>query len=442
MGINLGGGKSSGSTQANLTPQQTAALTAQTNFLTGTAIPAYQSLINGAGQVYNTVNPAANTAAQTAMNVGQQTGALQQQVGTGAYQQGAQGMGNMAAYQQGLGQGLTGTGAGGLNQGAAGMYGLGQGASQVGLGGAMGAGQFGTQKGQDFANVGGTGTMNTAGYGATKGQNLLDIGGLGSMNVAGNQAQVGQQLQNQGASSLSALFSPQYKQEQINAAMQPAREDIREQLSGQNAMFGGAGGLGSSRMALANKNMSQLGEQRLATAAATASGNVESQRQAAANALMGAGQGALGQSGNIYQGLAGQGTQNVGQAMNAYGQMAGQGLGAVQGAGSQYGNIFGQGANLMGQGTNAYGQMLNAGQGANQAAQSGYGNLATLGQQGLTGAQQAAASRIGYAQTPQGTYNQYANVIYGTPQASTTPNFAGTQGQSSNSKGFGGGARF
>jgi hypothetical protein len=277
------------------------------------------------------------------------------------------------------------------------------------------------------------------------------------MNVAGNQAQVGQQLQNQGASSLSALFSPQYKQEQISAAMQPAREDIREQLSGQNAMFGGAGGLGSSRMALANKNMSQLGEQRLATAAATASGNVESQRQAAANALMGAGQGALGQSGNIYQGLAGQGTQNVGQAMNAYGQMAGQGLGAVsnagsqygqmagqglnavQGAGSQYGNIFGQGANLMGQGTNVYGQMLNAGQGANQAAQSGYGNLATLGQQGLTGAQQAAASRIGYAQTPQGTYNQYANVIYGTPQASVAPNFAGTQGQSGSSKGFGGG---
>ena len=48
----MGMGKSSGSSQANLTPQQTAALTAQTNFLTGTAIPAYQSLINGARQGY------------------------------------------------------------------------------------------------------------------------------------------------------------------------------------------------------------------------------------------------------------------------------------------------------------------------------------------------------------------------------------------------------
>jgi hypothetical protein len=275
------------------------------------------------------------------------------------------------------------------------------------------------------------------------------------MNVAENQATVGQQLQNQGASSLSALFSPQYKQEQISAAMQPAREEIREQLGGQNAMFGGAGGLGSSRMALANKNLSQLGEQRLATAAATASGNVEAQRQAAANSLMGAGQGALGQSGNIYQGLAGQGTQNVGQAMNAYGQMAGQGLGAVQGAGSQYGNMFGQGAGLMGQGTNAYGQMLsggqgagsqvaniygqflNAGQGSNAAAQAGYNSLAGLGQQGLAGAQQAAGSRIGFAQTPQDVYSKYASVVFGVPQASTTPNYAGTQGATGSSKGFG-----
>jgi hypothetical protein len=95
------------------------------------------------------------------------------------------------------------------------------------------------------------------------------------------------------------------------------------------------------------------------------------------------------------------------------------------------------GQNAGSQLSNIYGQFLNAGQGANQAAQSGYGNLANFGQQGLTGAQQAAASRIGYAQTPQGTYNQYANVIYGTPQASAAPNFAGTQGQTSNSMGKG-----
>jgi hypothetical protein len=63
--------------------------------------------------------------------------------------------------------------------------------------------------------------------------------------------------------------------------------------------------------------------------------------------------------------------------------------------------------------------------------------LLTAGQAGLTGAQQSAASRIGYAQTPQDVLAKYAQVIYGTPQASTTPNFAGTQGQKSSSKGFG-----
>jgi hypothetical protein len=165
----MGGGKSSSTSSVQLTPEQQQTLSLQNAALRDVFMPAYTQTVGGAGQVYNTVNPAAATAAQTAMNVGQQTGALQQQVGTGAYQQGAQGVGNMAAYQQGLGQGLTGTGtgglantanyqqnvmqaltgggAGGLSQGAAGMYGLGQGASQVGLGGAMGAGQFGMQKG-------------------------------------------------------------------------------------------------------------------------------------------------------------------------------------------------------------------------------------------------------------------------------------------------------
>jgi len=357
MGISIGGGKSSGSSQANLTPEQKAALAAQTEALTGTLLPAYKKTLGMADTAFGQVNPAATTVAQTAMDVGQQAGALQQDIGTGAYQQGAQGTGNMAQYQQGLGKGLTGVGAGGAMQGAGGMLGLGQTSSNTGI--------------------------------------------TGASNVAYNQAQVGQALQNQGAAGLASLFDPQYKKEQISAAMQPAREDIREQLSGQNAMFGGAGGLGSSRMALANRNMSQLGEQRLATAAATASGNVEAQRQAAANALMGAGQGALGQ------------------------------------AGTAYGNIFGTGAGLMGQGTGAYGQLLGAGQGASTAAQTGYGAQSALGQAGLTGAQQAASSRIGYAQTPQDVLSKYASVIYGTPQASTTPNFAGTQGQSGSSKGFG-----
>lgn len=313
----MGMGKGSSTSSVQMTPEQQQLLQAQTGFLTGTAFPAYQNTIGGAGQVYNVTNPAATTAAQTAMDVAQQAGALQQQAGTGAYQSGLANMSNMAgvsgeAGQQALGAGMSGVGALGQSQGLTGAA-----------------------------------------------------------------------LQGAGAQGLASLFSPQYKQEQISAAMQPAREEIRNQLAGQNAMFGGAGGLGSSRQALADRNLSQLGQQRMATAAATASGNVEAQRQQAATSLLGAGQTALGQAGGLYQNLLG----------------AGQGL------------------------TGAAGQL--------------YGNLANMGQQGLTGAQQAAASRIGYAGTPQDVYSKYASVIYGTPQGSTTPSFQGTQGTSTASSGKG-----
>jgi len=239
MGISLGGGSSGGSQQVQLTPEQTELLKAQTGFLTGTAFPTYQKTIGMAKDVYGQVNPSATTAANTAMNVAQRSGA-QQEIAGGAS----------------LGLGLRG---------------------------------------------------------------------------------------------LASLFSPQYEEEQVQGALQAGREATREQLAGQNAMYGGAGGLGSSRQALADTNLRQLGEQRQATAAASARAGVQANKAAAAQQLSG------------------------------------------------------------------------------------------LGLQALTGAQQAAASRIGYAQTPQDVLGKYASIIYGTPQASTTPNFAGTQGTtgSSSSKGFG-----
>lgn len=237
----MGGGKSSGggSTTVQITPEQRELMKAQTDFLTGTAFPAYQQTVGGAQQAFQASAPAASTAAQTALDVSGRAGAAQELAGT------------------------------------------------AGLG--------------------------------------LGLGGLAS------------------------LFGPEYKQQQIQAALQAGREATREQLAGQNAMYGGAGGLGSARQALADTNLRQLGEQRQATAAAAAAGEVEKNRLAAA------------------------------------------------------------------------------------------GNLAGLGMQGLTGAQQAAAARIGYAQTPQDIYSKYASVVYGIPQQSTTPNFAGTQGQTSSgsSKGFG-----
>ena len=313
----MGGGKGSSSSAPIVTQEQKDAIAAQTGFLTGTALPAYQNTILGAKDaLYGTaanVLPAMNTAmgvAERGMNVGQA-------VGEGGMYAGSRGQGNLATYQTGVGQDLLGTGATGLQQ---------------------------------------------AGW---------------------NQANRGELLSKIGGDQLQNLFSPQYKQEQIQASLQPAREEIREQLGGQNAMFGASGGLGSSRMALANKNLEQLGQQRLQSAAAQTSAAVEGQRQQAANTLLGTGQGALAQS---------------------------------QGA---FGTLFG------------------GGQGALQQAGGLYGNLGTQGLASTSLANQLATSRVGLAQTPQDVFSKYASVIYGTPQASTTPSFAGTQGQKTSSKGFG-----
>jgi hypothetical protein len=172
-----------------------------------------------------------------------------------------------------------------------------------------------------------------------------------AMDVAGRTGALQEGIGSAGAlggmAGLASLFGPQYKQQQVDAALQAGRESARESQAGQNAMYGGAGDLGSARMALADKNLASLNAQRQATAAAAASSGVEANRAAAAQAMLGA------------------------------------------------------------------------------------------GQTGLTGANQAAAARIGYAQTPQDVLAKYASVIYGTPQGSTTPNFGGTQGQTTSGKSSG-----
>lgn len=177
----------------------------------------------------------------------------------------------------------------------------------------------------------------------TAAQTAMDVAGR-----AGQQQEAtGAQALKTGTAGLESLFGPQYEQNQIQAALQAGREATREQLGGQNAMYGAAGGLGSSRQALADTNLRQLGEQRQATAAAGAQAQVQANKAAAAQ------------------------------------------------------------------------------------------QLASIGQTGLTAAQQAATSRVGLAQTPQDIYQKYASVVFGTPQASTTPNYTGTQGSQTSGKSSG-----
>jgi hypothetical protein len=68
-------------------------------------------------------------------------------------------------------------------------------------------------------------------------------------------------------------------------------------------------------------------------------------------------------------------------------------------------------------------------------------SLAGLGQAGLGQAIGAAGQGVTAAMTPQQLYNQYASVIFGTPASSYNPNFAGTQGQTTNTQGYNAGIR-
>jgi len=233
----MGGGKGSSSSQVQMTPEQRKLLGAQTDFLTGTAFPAYQKTIGGAQDILGQVMPKATAAADIASGASLATGGVQT--------------------------------------------------------------------------------------------------GLGLKNLYG------------GSEALSSLFNPDYKQEQIQASLQPVREAFREDIGSQNAMFGGAGGAGSARQALAQANLKNLAENRAQATAAGVSSNVENLRAQAARDLMTSG------------------TANIG-------------------AGNQ-----------------------------------------------------ALANRVALSETPQDVYSKYASIIYGTPQASTTPNFAVTQGGTGSSKGFG-----
>jgi hypothetical protein len=169
-------------------------------------------------------------------------------------------------------------------------------------------------------------------------------GGVGALTGA-----VGGKALTLGTEELAKLFNPQYEEGQVQGALQTGREDIREQLGNQNAMYGGSGGLGSARMALADTNLRQLGEQRQATAAAAARAGVQANKAAASR------------------------------------------------------------------------------------------ELANIGGTNLTNALNAVTSRVNLAGAPQDVYSKYASVVYGIPQASTTPNFQNTAGSttSGSSKGFG-----
>ena len=209
-----------------------------------------------------------------------------------------------------------------------------------------------------------TGTIAPTYQGAVKGATeLYNQGAPGVTNAAQNLAGMASQAQQSlgetgesalrtGISGLQSLFSPDYAQEQLNAAMAPAQAQYEQNLQNQAAQFGGSGNLGSARQALAGQ---QLAGQTQSAQAATAAGilrDISAQRASVGSDLARLGQGGIG-----------------------------QGLGAA-------------------------GQAVTA------------------------------------AMTPQQLYNQYASVIFGTPAASYSPDFRGTQGSTSNESKYNVGASY
>lgn len=124
-----------------------------------------------------------------------------------------------------------------------------------------------------------------------------------AQNLAGTAAQVGQTTGSvgesalrTGVSGLESLFSPDYAQEQLNAAMAPAQAQYQQNLQNQAAQFGGTGNLGSARQALAQ---TQLAGQTQSAQAATAAGilkDIAAQRAQVGGQLAQIGSGGLGQA--------------------------------------------------------------------------------------------------------------------------------------------------
>ena len=124
-----------------------------------------------------------------------------------------------------------------------------------------------------------------------------------AQNLAGTASQVGQTAGETGESALrtgvaglQSLFSPEYAQEQLNAAMAPAQAQYQQNLANQQAQFGGTGNLGSARQALAGQQLAGQTQSAQAATAASILKDISAQRAQVGGQLAQIGQGGLGQS--------------------------------------------------------------------------------------------------------------------------------------------------
>jgi hypothetical protein len=154
-------------------------------------------------------------------------------------------------------------------------------------------------------------SYNQAVQGAT---NMYNASAGGVNNAAQNQAAMASQAQNvlgttgesalrTGITGLQNLYTPEYEQRQLAAALQPAQAQYAQNLANQSAQFGGAGELGSARDYLAKAQTAGAAQAAQMAAAAQVENQIAQQRAAAGQALIGAGQG------NIQNAMAAAGQQ-------------------------------------------------------------------------------------------------------------------------------------
>ena len=132
-----------------------------------------------------------------------------------------------------------------------------------------------------------------------------NVGGVtnAAQNLAGKASQAqdvlgstGESALRTGISGLENLFSNDYAQNQINAAMAPAQAQYQQNVANQGAQFGGAGQLGSARQALAGQQLAGTTQALQAQTAAGIENQIAQQRLQAGQSLAGIGQGGLGQA--------------------------------------------------------------------------------------------------------------------------------------------------
>ena len=158
---------------------------------------------------------------------------------------------------------------------------------------------------------------------------LYNLGAPGvtraAQNLAGTAGQVQQTVGETGESALRTgitglqnLFGRDYEQQQLQAALLPAQQQYMQNLANQQAQFGGAGQLGSSRSALAQTALAGQTQAQQQAAAAGILRDIAAQRAGVGTTLAQLGQGGLGQA----LGAAGQGVTAAMTPQQLYNQYA------------------------------------------------------------------------------------------------------------------------